>query len=142
MRIHLDYTLTLDDFAEFQRAYIKHRKILHPRNPNRALFLILFLGLLCTCIFTCAIQFISDLLPPPSPLAFPPPPPSSTLHNVLTLLPYVFLFFIAWIMYFKIFRSKFFLRSAFNEATILQQLASADITDDALTLHLPHSINI
>ncbi len=139
MKIELRYSLSADDFYEFQMAYSRHHRSLTPagqrglRSPM-TVFWVMLIGFLV--VFVVASNLFTAAPAPPPPGA----PTAPTLRDALLgFLPYVlvFVFIFGFMMWLR--RSRYLYRRLAPQALRLGDERMAEITDLQITLRDPTS---
>lgn len=132
MDIQLQFTLTADDYCEFQRGYMRNRKSMTPRSQRgfRSPQMILWIPL---TVLLIGYWIATDLLAPPA-AAVPPGPPPTLAEALFAFLPYAVMFlllfgFILWTQ-----RSRYFYRRLALQSMRVGEPRTAEITDARIVI--------
>ncbi|HVS72190.1 MAG TPA: YcxB family protein [Phycisphaerae bacterium] len=144
MDIRLQFTLTPDDYCDFQFAYMKHRRSLTPRNARgmRSPRLIFWGALvLIMVIFICFMVLVT---PPSAPgaAAAPAPPPIPPGQAILEMLPFPVFFIMVAGLVIWVGRSKFLYRRFAPQVLRVGEPKTAEITDGQLTVQEPGATSV
>ncbi len=144
MQIKLSFSLTGDDYFEFIRGYMKHRRSLTPagqrglRSPMTVFRIVAVFALMLMMLWAFLIPDSTASLPPGAP----PPAPVSLNQWAVSLCPVVgfgslFLGFVRWFR-----RSRFLYRSLAAQAIRLGQPRSVEISDGGISIREPGSTSV
>ncbi len=135
MDIRLQFSITPDDYYEFQMAWMKHQRSLTPasqrgwHSPYTVVRLVL-MGVVMVMLIVVCISGISEA---PAPAAAPPPPEPLS-HVLLNILPYVLLFGLVLGVFLWMRRSRFFYRRLAPQGARVNQPKTVEITDRQITI--------
>jgi hypothetical protein len=141
MHIRVQFELTPDDYVDYMKAYVRHRRSLTPRDAR---------GLRSPAVVAWAIVAMlagwcvleSLVFPPPSAPAATSPAAPTPLHDILwSLTPYLIVMLMIWAVFFWS-RSGFLYRRMASQATRLGQPRAAEITDTHIKIEEASSTTI
>jgi ABC-type multidrug transport system fused ATPase/permease subunit len=136
MNMRLQFTITPDDYCEFQRAYMKHRRSLTPRSHRGLGSPLLIQWMVVLVLVVCIFVTIFWLSPESPPVPAPAAPPTSLplSEMLLALLTYLILFILIWGAYFWRRRSRLLFRRMAALDMRINEERTAEITDAQLTI--------
>jgi YcxB-like protein len=139
MRMQLEFSLTPDDYYEYMRAFLTHRRSLVPRAQRgwRSPFALMRAAGLLAIVAMWLIIFLTPDSAAPAPPGAPPPPPATLdqwLRSVCPMLGILFLFigFVLWFM-----RSRFLYRRLAPLAMRLGEPRVVEIDDEQIIIREP-----
>ena len=138
MHIHIEFTLTADDYAEYNLAYLKHRRSFTPRN-RRGLRSPFVLSIIIACgIF--AVYEIVSILTMRTPATFPATAPVSVStpgEFLWSLMPFLLIYLAILALFIFLRKSKFLYRRLAATAIRANQIKSVDITEQSILIREP-----
>lgn len=139
MNTRLEFSLTPDDYVEFNQTYAKHRRSLAPPDQRGLLRWTNVFVILAVVGIVLADVLGSVFLQPAAPApAVPPPPRADPISELITpILPYLLVFGLAFVGFLWLRRSGYLYRRLASWSTRLGEPKIMVITDDKLTLREP-----
>jgi hypothetical protein len=138
MNMHLRYSLSFEDYYEFQMAWNANRKslVMPTAKPKLSAGLVTWGAM---GILVLAMCIISNLVSPAPPAAPAPPRPAAEVWSDLGwgLFPYIVVLIVIWMFLLWMRRSRFVYRRLIAGNVRLGEPCSAEVMESHLTLVEP-----
>ena len=128
----LQFTLTYDDFVEFQRAYKAVKKSYPQQSKSRKNRRREFIFWGVVLIFGIMIFISLPTSSPPPGLAATPTTPNNLISDLLTFAPWIIIFIVVWIYFYYTSRSGG-LKKAWSQNIDLSQPQTVTVTTESIT---------